>query len=168
MDVDWLRLQLLALQASEDGISYLDTHYHETETTFSGITFARKVVFINSYTIEFEDGAYAVTLDGANTNLLDVKVFNQVSVAPSNSAGLIVRSSGSGLSAEQDAALTATSTRVEEMHGLGGYLSGAAAVMTNLGSGVWSLVSGARRVNITTVGDPETTGTTITHERDDP
>jgi len=47
------------------------------------------VEIINGYTITFEDEQYAVTLIGANNNILDVINFNQVSVRPTNSAGLI-------------------------------------------------------------------------------
>ena len=53
-----------------------------------GVTYARFVLLINDYWVEFEAGQYAVTLVGANTNLQDFTVVNSVSVRPTNSAGL--------------------------------------------------------------------------------
>lgn len=75
---------------------------------------------------------------------------------------------GSGLSAEQDALLTETHERVGVMHQLGGFLAAAPAVLSNIGGGVWELASGILRQRITQVGEPTATGSTITHERDDP
>ena len=60
---------------------------------------------INGYTIEFENGSYQVNLTGANNNLLDARVQNQVSLNASNSAGAVIISTGSGLSVDQAAAL---------------------------------------------------------------
>jgi hypothetical protein len=89
LDVNQFRLDLRGLEASEDGMPFLVTHRHNTEQTLSGISYARSVEIINGYTVEFEDGQYGVTLYGANNNLLDVKVANQVSLLANNSAGLI-------------------------------------------------------------------------------
>jgi hypothetical protein len=55
----------------------------------AGIILARVVELINSYTITFEDGQYAVNLTGANSNIADKVNVNQVSVRASNSAGLV-------------------------------------------------------------------------------
>jgi hypothetical protein len=91
LDTEAFRLQLKALEAGEEGIVELDTHRHNTEVTVAGVTYARTIEIINGYTITFEDGQYAVRLVGSNNNLFDEGVINrnQVSVIPTNSAGLI-------------------------------------------------------------------------------
>ena len=89
MDLNWFRLQLKDLEDSEEGITFPDTHRHNTEVTLGGLTFARVIEIINDYTVTFEDGQYAVNLVGANSNVGDVVNVNQVSVRSQNSAGLI-------------------------------------------------------------------------------
>jgi len=88
LDVDAFRLELKAIEAG-DGMPFLDTHRHFTEVTLSGVTYARIIEIINGYTVEFEDGQYTVVAVGANHNLADVKVANQVSLVTQNSAGLV-------------------------------------------------------------------------------
>lgn len=107
LDTDWFRLQLKDLEDSDEGMAYLDTHIHKTTSVLSGITYARIFEIINGYTVTFEDGNYAVNLVGTNNNILDVTNRNQVGVAPNNSAGLQLVTSGSGLDAAQDARLIA-------------------------------------------------------------
>lgn len=94
-----------AIQAGE-GISYPDIMRSAVPVTLSGVTYQRAVEVINGYTIEFENGSYQVNLIGANNNLLDTRVQNQVSLNASNSAGAIVVSTGSGLSPGEQAQLT--------------------------------------------------------------
>jgi hypothetical protein len=89
LDVDWFRLQLKALEDDEAGMPYLDTHSHVTELTLAGFTYVRSLEIKNGYTVEFEDGQYTVSCTGANHNLSDVKVANQVSLVINNSAGLL-------------------------------------------------------------------------------
>jgi hypothetical protein len=89
LDVNQFRLDLKDLEDNVDGMTFLDTHNHNTEITLSGVAYARIFEIINGYTVEFEDGQYGVTLYGANNNILDAKVANQVSVLANNSAGLI-------------------------------------------------------------------------------
>jgi hypothetical protein len=101
LDANWLRLQLRDWEDSETGIVFSPTHNHNTTVTLSGVTYARVLEMLTPYTIEFEDGQYSVAVTGANTNIADVKVVNQVSLIIGNSAGLITVASGSGLSAEQ-------------------------------------------------------------------
>jgi hypothetical protein len=86
---DTFRASLLAEEDNEIGITYPKTHRHLTEVTVSGITYARVVEIINGYTVEFEDGTYVVRLSGANHNLADVLVPNNVSIVVGNAAGLI-------------------------------------------------------------------------------
>lgn len=103
LDVDAFRLELKDIEDGEEGMAFPDTHRHNTEVVLSGVTYARVVEIINGYTVEFEDvgTAYTVRCVGANHNLADVKVVNNVSLIVGNSAGLITVSSGSGLSTDQ-------------------------------------------------------------------
>lgn len=108
LDVNAFREELKDLEDSETGITFPDTHRHNTEVTLSGVTYARTFEVINGYTITFEDvgSPYTVRCVGANHNIADVKNVNQVSLIIGNSAGLIVREIGtSGLTPEESAAL---------------------------------------------------------------
>jgi hypothetical protein len=89
LNLDTFRLNLKAIEDSEEGMPFLDTHQHNTTVTVGGVTLARVVEIINGYTVTFEDGAYRVNLVGANSNVADVLNLNTVQVAANNSAGLI-------------------------------------------------------------------------------
>lgn len=89
LDLNLFRLTLLDLEDDPAGIAFVNTHNHNPPVTISGIQLARVIEIINSYTVTFEDGIYAVNLLGANTNLADVVNPNSVSVRTSNSAGLV-------------------------------------------------------------------------------
>lgn len=90
LDVNDFRLALKNLEDDPDhGIFLLKTHSHNTEVTLSGLTYARIVEILDPYTVEFEDGQYTINCVGANHNLADVKVANQVSLIVNNAAGLI-------------------------------------------------------------------------------
>ncbi len=88
-DVDKFRLSLKSIEEDSNGMSYVDTHLHNPEVIIGGIPYARQVIIINGYTVEFEEGRYAVNFTGANTNIGDVTLLNGVSIRPNNSAGLI-------------------------------------------------------------------------------
>jgi len=87
-DTGTFRLAVKALEASEAGIVFDDTHQHNTEVLLSGVTYARVVEFINGYTITYENGSYRVRLAGSNNNIPDVANLNSVSILSQNSAGL--------------------------------------------------------------------------------
>lgn len=89
LDVDVLRKALRDAEATVVGAPWPETHEHQTETILSGTTFARIVRILPPYQVEFEDGQYSVRSVGANHNILDVKVNNQVSLAAFLSSGLI-------------------------------------------------------------------------------
>jgi len=91
LDTETFRTDLKALESTEAGIAFPDTHVHNTEVTLAGITYARFIEIISPYTVEFEDGAYTVLLEGSNNNIGEpgIIVQNQVSVITQNSAGLI-------------------------------------------------------------------------------
>jgi hypothetical protein len=105
LDTDAFRLELKAWEYSAEGIVQLVTHTHNTEVTVAGTTFARTIEILPPYSITFEDGQYTVILEGSNNNIFDVANSilnqNQVQIIPTNSAGLIVVTSGSGLSTEE-------------------------------------------------------------------
>lgn len=88
LDLDAFRLELKGIEASIEGMPFLDTHSHNPPVTVGGVTLARVVEIINGYTVTFEDGQYAVNLVGANSNVADITNVNQVSVRSANSAGL--------------------------------------------------------------------------------
>lgn len=89
MSLNSFRLALKDNEDDQEGMTFLDTHTHNTEVLLGGIVYARVLEIINGYTITFEDGGYAVNLIGANSNVGDNVNVNQVSIRSSNSAGLI-------------------------------------------------------------------------------
>lgn len=89
LDVDVFRKDLRTIEATVAGAPWPETHRHQTEAALSGTTFARIVEILAPYQVEFEDGQYSVRAVGANHNILDVKVNNQVSLAVFLSSGLI-------------------------------------------------------------------------------
>jgi len=91
LDTNQFRLDLKALEASAIGMPFDDIHRHGAEYTIAGLTYARNIAIINGYTVTFEDGQYAARLDGSNNDIFDEGILNrnQVSVIPTNSAGLI-------------------------------------------------------------------------------
>ncbi len=106
LDLEQFRQDLNALQASEEGI-WADTILeHNTLATVSGVTLARLIEIVNGYTVTFEDGQYAVNLEGANSNVADVTNVNQVSIRSFNTAGLVqIETPAAGLNTEQLAML---------------------------------------------------------------
>jgi len=125
LDLNAFRLSLKALEASELGMPWPDTHSHNTAVTLAGTVIARVVEIINGYTVEFEDGQYAVNLTGANSNVAEVAVVNQVSIRSFNSAGLI----------EANPAISSTmETRIREIHALEGLGDDALEVDTDAGT----------------------------------
>lgn len=115
LDVDLFRLDLKDLEDNVDGMPFPDTHRHNTEVTLAGATYARTIEVINGYTVEFEDGQYTVLCSGANHNLADVKVLNQVSIIVANAAGLIVSDLGP-LTPSQETELTTAATESTSAH----------------------------------------------------
>lgn len=89
LDMDWFRLALKELEDDADGMAWLDTHRHNPPVLIGGITLAMVVEIINGYTILFENGSYMVNIVGANNNVADRVVPNNVSVRSNNSAGLV-------------------------------------------------------------------------------
>jgi len=96
IDANFLRGEVGTLFASEEGGPWSNPFIHDVERTISGVTYSRLLTFL--YEIEFEDGQYAVKVSGADHNVLDVKVANQVSLLAAISAGrLIVKDAERGV-----------------------------------------------------------------------
>jgi len=112
LDVDQFRRTLRALEESAEGMAFPKTHKHNTEITIVGTTYARQVLILTPYSVEFEDGQYSVKLTGANNNIFDVDggilVQNQVQIISNNSAGLI----SSGFTSEDQLVLREIWTRL--------------------------------------------------------
>lgn len=122
LDTDWFRLQLRTLEASEEGIPWAPTHTRNDAVTVAGTTIAQVIEIVNGYSVQFTpDSQWTVRLAGSNNNIFDVEngilVQNQVQVIPSNSAGLIVTTTGSGLSAAQDTKLTEIHNELRAIEG---------------------------------------------------
>lgn len=86
-DTEAFREELLSREDDFDGIAWPKTHIHNTEVTLSGVVYVRTIQIIPPYSVEYEDGNYAVSLIGSNNNIADVAVINSVSVRPNNTAG---------------------------------------------------------------------------------
>jgi len=119
LDTDTFRLALKALEDDEEGMPWLRTHKHNTEVTIAGVTYARFVEIINGYSVTFSPNSqWSVKLTGSNNNIWDVENGilnqNQVQVIPTNSAGLITISTGSGLSTAEHDKLMALETEYLE------------------------------------------------------
>ena len=87
-DTETFRTELRQWEASFPGGPRSTTHKRNPPVTVGGITLAQTIEVINGYTVTFQDGQYRVILQGSNNNILDVANVNQVSIAPTNSAGL--------------------------------------------------------------------------------
>ena len=108
LDIDAFRLELKDIEDDPFGIGYTDTHRHVQPITVGGVTLARVIEILSPYSITFEDGQYQVNIVGGNSNVSDVTNLNQVGLRSSNSVGLQIVNTGSGLTAAQDAALSSS------------------------------------------------------------
>ena len=101
LNTDEWRVELRDLEDDPEGRPWPRTHNHNTDVTLQGVTYAPQLILLAPYTITFEDGLYAVNIVGTNNNVLERTNKNQVSVNASNSAGLIIVETGTGIT-EQD------------------------------------------------------------------
>ncbi len=144
LNVNTFRLDLKDLEDSADGMAFPATHNHNTAVVLSGVTYARTVEVFNGYTVQFEDGQYVVRCVGANHNLADVKVANQVSLIIGNSAGLI-ETGTSGLTATESAQLAlieTVDTKVDTVDGKVVNLDGDVAAVAGQVTTVDTVVDG--------------------------
>ena len=112
LDTNQLRKDMWDLLSSEPYIWMPPAFIHNTEVTVAGVTYARTLELINSYSITLENtgSAYTVNFVGSNNNFFDIEngILNPtslVTVQSNNSAGLQTVISGSGLSVDQAAQL---------------------------------------------------------------
>lgn len=91
LNINDFRLALKSLEDDVEGIVFTDTHQHNPEVAVGGTTVARVVKILDPYMVEFEDGQYAVNMVGANSNIPDVAIVNQVSLRSFNTGGLVVQ-----------------------------------------------------------------------------
>lgn len=139
-----------ALMASAEGMPFDTPINHNTEVVVAGVTYARTIELINNYTVQFTpDSQWTVILEGSNNNIFDVEngilVQNQVQVIPTNSAGLQVVTTGSGLSAAQDQKLTETHAELVNIEGSLDH----SAMMKLIGAALAGKLSGAGGTTIT-------------------
>lgn len=88
LNLEWFYRQVTDLMDDIEGTPYVDAVSNTAPVDVGGVLLARVISIINGYFVEFEDGQYAVNLTGANTNMQDKAIVNQVSIRPNNSAGL--------------------------------------------------------------------------------
>jgi len=91
MDTNGFRLALKDAEDSEIGMSFTDTHKHNTTVLLGGIEYARILEILAPYTITFDDtgGGWVCNLIGSNNNILDRANLTSVQVRSNNSAGLV-------------------------------------------------------------------------------
>jgi hypothetical protein len=89
LDVNQFWASIHDIQDSADAMPYPDIMRSNAPVILSGVTYARSVEVVNGYKVQFENGAYQVNLVGANNNLIDARVQNNVSMTSSNSGGLV-------------------------------------------------------------------------------
>jgi hypothetical protein len=89
LNINDFRLELTELLGAAPGMPFVDTHIYNPPVTVSGVTLARVMEIINSYTVTFlPDTPWAVDITGGNSNISDRTNPNNVSVRSANSAGL--------------------------------------------------------------------------------
>lgn len=109
-DTDAFRHTIGALLDDEEGIWHPLMFTHNTTVQIAGVTYARQILMINGYTLEFENVPMTVLFTGSNNNLFDAEAgilrpSGNVTVVGQNSAGL-VQVESSSLTASQEAQLT--------------------------------------------------------------
>lgn len=112
LDSNQFRKDVWDILSSESHIWLPPAFTHNTEVTITGDTLARTIVFINGFSVTFEDtgSAYSIKIEGSNNNIHDIDggILNPTAlttVIPTNSFGLIT--SPQILEIHQDAGLNA-------------------------------------------------------------
>jgi hypothetical protein len=89
-DTEQFHKDLRSSLESQAGRPFPNTHLYAAETIIDGINYAAKITMnLNYYRIEFENGSYRVVLINTNNNIAGGTVINNVSIQPSNAAGLV-------------------------------------------------------------------------------
>ena len=156
-DTDQLWDDIKAWEANETGIVFQDMQSHNAVYTVAGVTYAQKVEILNAtnssntdvYEVFFSpDTTYSVRLVGSNNNIFDkenaILANATTQVIPTNSAGLQVVSTGSGLDSGQDAKLTRIHALLDVIEGTLDHQE----VMRILLSSAANKLSGAATTNV--------------------
>lgn len=78
-----------------------------TRLDFAGVNYAPFDDLLNDYTVQFTGVATRVDLLGSNNDIIDVLIPTGISVVPSNSAGLQIVNTGSGVTQQDKDDITA-------------------------------------------------------------
>lgn len=143
---DDLRILIKEEEASEVGIVFPDISRHNTEVgPIVGTIYARTIEIINGYSLTLSPNTpWSVQLEGSNNNMWDIAGGvlnqNQVQVIPTNSAGLQVVHTGSGVTPSDiqaiidgvwaDLTAEAIELMLTELHKLQGLKEGAPMTVT--------------------------------------
>lgn len=109
MDTNGFRLALKDFEDDPIGMSFQDTHRHNTTVLLGGIEYARILEILPPYTITFDDtgGAWVCNLTNSNNNILDRANLTSVQIKSNNSAGLQVVSVATPVIEQADPVLIA-------------------------------------------------------------
>lgn len=90
-DTDQFHEDLRDWEESVEGRAWPLTHTWNSTVTIDGVPYAPQFELVNNYQVEFEEVAspWRVILEGSNNNIASFTVVNDVSIQPTNSAGLI-------------------------------------------------------------------------------
>ena len=104
LDTDQFRKDAWDLLSSEPYIWLPPCYDHNAEYTILGVTYFRKIEFINGFSLQLEDtgSAYSVSFEGSNNNLFDIETgvlipTPLVTCVGNNSAGNQTIVAGSGV-----------------------------------------------------------------------
>lgn len=97
LDMDDLWQALADIQDNQGDVWAPTCFINTPPQDLGGITLGRSVLILAPYYVTFENGIYAVELQGGNTNLHTRTTVNSVAVHSNNSLGLIQVTSGSGV-----------------------------------------------------------------------
>ena len=79
LDTNLFRYDLRDLEDSEEGRPFPITHSHNVDVDIGGVVLADVLLIHEPYMVTFEDGLWAVNLEGTNNNILIRNNKNQVS-----------------------------------------------------------------------------------------
>lgn len=97
LDMDFLWKALADIQDNTTDVWAPTAYINTPPQDLGGITLARSVLILDPYYVTFENGTYAVELEGGNTNLHTRTTVNSVAVHSNNSVGFAQIVSGSGV-----------------------------------------------------------------------
>jgi len=143
LDTEQFRVDMNDIMDNERYIWMDDYATRNAPVTVAGTTLAQSLEIINGYSIEFDDtlGAFSVRLVGSNNNLFDIQngilVQNLVQVIPTNAAGLIIVTSGSGVTAQD---------KTDIINGVWNHTTGQTVALDvefikNIEGGKWEIIS---------------------------